>query len=416
LRGLHPLRAVGAPEIRPGGDANKERIVPRLSSFAYVSRVAVLGCLLLPPAAGCRDDLTAPRSPDTDTTPLPDGGDARPPDSAGVEGGAGDATASDTAPGAPDATPADAVTPGDAPPASADLAPDLPPPPPDMPPPPDAPPVGPGCGTQRPDISGVTNTDGLAIGTDGTIYYTQAGTPTGWVGRLRPGAPPEPRWVAVPGGGQLRGLAVDGARQRLYVSSAVGHMIHQVALDSPQSVLRQFTRDVHEPDDLAVGPGGDVYFPDSDTKIYRVSPAGELETATPQAFAAPTTAVAFARSGAAFGDLFVGTSNTSSAIFRIAITAGVERSRAPFGDYRGAVQGLAFDQQGRLYLTRPGVQGAELFRVDADGKNLVQVAAGPNLRSLAFGRGVLDCRDLYVASLSGPLLRVTVDVPGAMVP
>ena len=41
---------------------------------------------------------------------------------------------------------------------------------------------------------------------------------------------------------------------------------------------------------------------------------------------------------------------------------------------------------------------------------------GPAFRGLAFGRGALDCRDLYVASQSGPLRRITTDAYGLPVP
>jgi hypothetical protein len=42
----------------------------------------------------------------------------------------------------------------------------------------------------------------------------------------------------------------------------------------------------------------------------------------------------------------------------------------------------------------------------------IQVAGGASFGGMAFGRGALDCRDLYVAVPTGPLLRLTTGVPG----
>ncbi len=308
-----------------------------------------------------------------------------------------------------DTRPPDMVVPADMAPVDMVVPVDMPPPSPDMPPP------RPGCGSERPDISGIQNANGLAVGMDGTIYFTQAAAPVGWVGRLRPGMPVEPRWVSVPNGAQLWGLAVDSMRQRLYVSSASGHIIHQIALGGATATLAPFTRDVDLPNKLAVGPGGVVYFADSDTKIYRVLPAGDLYEASGQGFGANASAgVAFTKAG----ELLVGTLSNGP-LFKLTLEGGVERgARTMLGSFRGWTEAIALDENGRIYLSTHGATGAEsrVIRLEADGSAPMPLLDGPAFRGLAFGRGALDCRDLYVASQSGPLRRVTTDAYGLPVP
>jgi hypothetical protein len=159
---------------------------------------------------------------------------------------------------------------------------------------------------------------------------TPASAELGWVGRLRPGAAPETRWLAVAQGAQLWGLAVDSMRQRLYVSSASGHMIHQVSLSAAAPVLMPFTRDVDEPNKLAVGPGGVVFFADSDTKIYRVQPSGDLYEVSRDFGGNAAAGVAFGKAG----ELPVGTLSNWP-IFKLVIAGGVETSRTMVGSFRG---------------------------------------------------------------------------------
>ena len=291
---------------------------------------------------------------------------------------------------------------------------DMPPPPPDMPPPPpDMPPARPGCGSERPDISGIVNANGLAIGMDGTIYFTQAAAPVGWVGRLRPGMAVEARWVSIPDGAQLWGLAVDSMRQRLYVASASGHIIHQIALGGATPTLTPFTRDVDLPNKLAIGAGGVVYFADSDTKVYRVMPSGDLYEASKTFGNNAAAGLAFTKTG----DLLVGTLSNGG-LYKLTIVGGNEGTRTPLGSFRGWTEAIALDENGRIYLSTHGATGAEsrVIRLEADGSGPMPLLDGPAFRGLAFGRGALDCRDLYVASQSGPLRRITTDAYGLPLP
>jgi sugar lactone lactonase YvrE len=278
----------------------------------------------------------------------------------------------------------------------------------------DVPPARPGCGSGRPDVNGIQNVNGLAIGMDGTIYFTQAAAPIGWVGRLRPGMPLEARWVSVPDGAQLLGLAVDSMRQRLYVASASGHIIHQIALGGATPTLAPFTRDVDLPNKLAVGTGGVVYFADSDTRIYRVQPTGDLYESSARGFGNNASAgLAFTKAG----ELLVGTLGNGP-LFKLTLDGGIERTRTMLGNFRGWAEGIAVDENGRIYVSTHGGTGAEsqVIRLDADGGAPMPLLDGPSFRSLAFGRGALDCRDLYIASQTGALRRITTDSYGLPVP
>jgi hypothetical protein len=384
-----------------------------VGAFCPAGLVTLLALGSLAAVTGCRSDIPKP----IDLEIADGGGDGRDGGRDGADSrpaDAGDALPSRDGADAlvamdgSDTRPAD-VMPVDMPvPVDMVVPVDMPPPPPDMPPP------RPGCGSERPDISGIQNANGLAIGMDGTIYFTQAAAPVGWVGRLRPGMPVEPRWVSVPSGAQLWGLAVDSMRQRLYVSSASGHIIHQIALGGATAALAPFTRDVDLPNKLAVGPGGVVYFADSDTKIYRVLPAGDLYEASGQGFGANASAgVAFTKAG----ELLVGTLSNGP-LFRLTLDGGVERGRTMLGSFRGWTEAIALDENGRIYLSTHGATGAEsrVIRLEADGSAPMPLLDGPAFRGLAFGRGALDCRDLYVASQSGPLRRITTDAYGLPVP
>ena len=287
-------------------------------------------------ATGCRPDMEVP-APGIDPATAPrdgtagetrDGGDARD----GVAGqNSGDAPgdaggdAGDPADGGDDGGGVE-VTGDDAP---MDTAPVLDvavmdsPPPPDLAP--DLPVLPSGRGGQAPDVSGITNLDALTIARDGTIYFAQAGTPSGWIGRLRPGAAPELRWVSVPEGAMLWGLTTDDSRQRLYVASASGHLIQFVALGGNQPSLQVLTREVDEPDDLAVGPGGEIYFADSDNHLYRVSPGGELNRVTTRTFGTnQATGLAFTTDGS----LLVGTM-AGGPVYKLGVASGTEQQRAP---------------------------------------------------------------------------------------
>jgi hypothetical protein len=274
-----------------------------------------------------------------------------------------------------------------------------------------------GCGQQRPDVSQIQGADGLAIAPDGTIYYTQGAATAageGFVGRMRPGEAAEPRWLPIPLGAQLWGLALDEARQRLYVLAATSKSIHHVDVSQPGAAagpLATLATGLESPNDIAVGPDGHVYYSaQTDRNIYRLSPTGARSMVT----TSPTHA-RLAPSGVAFapdGTLLVGNAGVGP-ILRLTLAGGVEQSRRPHGHLHTWANGMVEDSRGRLYVVTysPTSEGRVLL-ITEDESTAIQVAAGASFGSLAFGRGALDCRDLYIAAPSGPLLRLTTDAAG----
>jgi hypothetical protein len=276
-----------------------------------------------------------------------------------------------------------------------------------------------GCGTERPNLAAITNSDSVAVGPDGTLYFSQVAMADGFVGRMRPGgAAVEKQWVRVPMGARIYGLAVDTGRRRLYVASSSGKAIHWVDLSVPMPMLQNLVTALGNPNDIAVAKNGDVYFSDQgDNQIHKVTPAG-VRTVASRTAVGPV----YRPAGLAFGadgGLYVGTS-TSGPILRMEMANGVEASRRSYGHYIGWGNGLVFDERGRLYLstTVSAMANAEarVVRIATDDSGAIQIVGGRNFGAMAFGRGALNCSDLYIASSSGPLIRFESDARGLPLP
>jgi sugar lactone lactonase YvrE len=272
------------------------------------------------------------------------------------------------------------------------------------------------CGAEKPDISQLTEMDGLAIGKDGTIYFTRVGLPEAWVGRLRPrGGEPEPQWVRIPGSGmRLWGLALHGGGNRLYVASGANQAIYQVDLSVQPPEVGTLIDGLELPNDLAIDREGNVYYSErGDGKVYRVTAEGTRRevTPTPVGNQNSPTALTFGPDGA----LYAGTFN--GPVVRIELVGGVEQRRAPYGLFDGRANGLIVDMAGRLYVgTFEYTNRAELVRIDDRETAPVQLQMGPHFSSMAFGRGALDCKDLYIAMPVGPMRRLETDTPGGRQP
>jgi sugar lactone lactonase YvrE len=276
-------------------------------------------------------------------------------------------------------------------------------------------PVPPACGNQRPDISGLNDVDGLAIAPDGTMYFARAALADAWVGRMRPdGSSPEPQWLRVPASGErLWGLALDGNRNRLYVASGATGAIYRINLNAEPPELAPLIEGLTTPADLAIDQDGSVLVAErGDRKVHRVSAGGERSEVTPDPLSDGGTvgALALGPQGALFVGLF------DAPVVRIELSRGVEQTRAPYGESVGRANGLVFDARGRLYVGTAGPNGARVVRIDDSGTEPVEIETGPHFSSMAFGRGALDCRDLYISVLGGALRRVETDAPGAPLP
>ncbi len=270
------------------------------------------------------------------------------------------------------------------------------------------------CGSGRPDLSGINRVDGLALGPDGTLYFTTSDGMDGWIGRLEPGHGPDTRWLRITGAPILTGLAFDDARNRLYAASVSGSAILAFQLSGTGAAGSVLIGNVEEINDLTLDSAGEVYFSrQSDRHIYRVGLQGVAMRVTRDPLGGPAPQQSPA--GLAFGpdgSLFVGLKN-GGRIHRIALASGNEASRTTFGAFEGWANGLAFDSRGRLYVgVYDGSADTQVIRLEPDGTNPTEVVSGGRFASLAFGRGTLDCHDLYIADPGGPLRRLQTDASG----
>lgn len=259
------------------------------------------------------------------------------------------------------------------------------------------------CGTDVIDVASVRGTEGIAIASDGTLYYSQPG----FVGRLLPGGIPEPSWVALPGAGTVWGVVIrdDGM---LFAGSPTGagtvFAVDTTAMTPTADVLFPGAGSANG---LTIGPDDALYYGDfGGGRVYRVSDAGERTEVT----ASPVN-----RANGIFfdddGTLLV-LAYSDAEVWRLTVDAGpVETGRNLVHSVPGAaLDGIARDELGRYYLSDN--RNGRLLRYDATFANeeviLVGVGAAANI---AFGKGALGCHDVYVAS-SGDLGRFAGDARG----
>jgi len=273
----------------------------------------------------------------------------------------------------------------------------------DLPAPVDAPVAR--CGTARPDLSAPGGSEGIVIGPDGTIYYSQRSA----VGRIRPGAAPENNWVAI-AGSTVWGLALDTVRNRLYAASPTTRALYVVDLAAGAPTSRVFVASAGSPNGLTLGPDGALWYTDfSGGHVYRVDAAGARTQVT-----ATTIASANGLRFGADGGLYV-LSYATGIVHRLTITAGRESVRSTFGRVTGSPDGLMFDARGRLYVTDNG--GGALLRLEADGTGPTRLRTGLSAAAnLEFGTGALRCDDLYIATGNGLVRYEMADAPGPDLP
>ena len=267
------------------------------------------------------------------------------------------------------------------------------------------------CGSGTADVGTIMNADGVVVDTDGTMYVLTDDAAHSYVGRISPGGAPELRWLRVDNSPATWGLALDSARQRLYVLvvSGVGAL---VAFDDIRGIPRGRTvvTPISNGNDVLTASDGTVYYTQQgDRRVYRVSPDGgppSQVTSTPLGNAA-LSQLPSALALEPTGNLLVGLER-GGPIYRLVLVGGAESSRLPLPGWMGSVNGLTFDRRGQLYVSIYDDAAARpVVRLDQDGTATPITPAG-RFSSITFGRGALDCRDLYVADPLGPMRRVRV--------
>jgi sugar lactone lactonase YvrE len=265
-------------------------------------------------------------------------------------------------------------------------------------------------------VFGITGVDSLAVDGDGTLYFDQNEGSSAWIGRRLPDGRIQPHWVSVTEGNPTRGLALDGTHRKLYLTAAFAPAyLDVIDLDAAAPTTRIVAMGLSDPNDLALGPDGEVYVSEqSDRNIYRFTSAGArtLVTKSPIGDVPADSGPA----GLAFGPdgwLYVGFKGTGK-ITRLRLTGGIEAQRLPYGTLVDWANGLAFDQKGRLYVALYGKDiSRSVVRLDSDVAAPVTLLMGPWFSGIAFGRGALDPRQLFVAEPMGPLHRLQTDTAGA---
>jgi len=114
------------------------------------------------------------------------------------------------------------------------------------------------------------------------------------------------------------------------------------------------------------------------------------------------------------GQLYMGSSNGGIKRARVVQVAARDfrlMDVVDHGSFTGAANDLAVDVDGRIYVAdHTGTSGTRLAILPPGGTGAVQRidAVLGRLAGLAFGRGVLQCDDLYITDVGGPAFRYDV--------
>jgi sugar lactone lactonase YvrE len=186
----------------------------------------------------------------------------------------------------------------------------------------------------------------------------------------------------------------------LYVSSRFDGSVHRI---TPDGTVSLFASDLGVACGIAFGPDGALYVGDRSGSILRVDNGRAMQVAS----IAPSVA-AFHLAFGPDGRLYVTAPTLAAhdAIYRVTLDGVVE----VFQDGFGRPQGIAFDDQGCLYVADAVAGSSAVFRMRLDRREPPQqVIAGGDLIGLAFdplGGLVLVSQDTA--------FRLNVDVRGSL--
>jgi hypothetical protein len=269
-----------------------------------------------------------------------------------------------------------------------------------------------GCGLMTTNVSGISNADGVVVDTDGIIYTLTDDSKDSFVGKIPPGGAADVDWLTVFDSPTTWGLALDSPGHNLYVLvvSGTGAVVRYQDIKG-SAMGDQIYSDVDDGNDVAVGPDGHVYYTQlGDGFVYAVTPGTKTRRRVSNTRVGSTTQAPAALTFDPGGRLLVGTQE--GPIFRLTLTGGVESGREQLTGWSGWANGMAHDRAGRLYVAQyHDTEPRSIVRLNITGNTVTgstTIATGGRFSSIAFGRGPLDCRDLYVADPWGPMRRVRV--------
>lgn len=171
------------------------------------------------------------------------------------------------------------------------------------------------------------------------------------------------------------GLAFSRQGDLLVTSRYEGSLYRISAFREPQTIAT----DLGVATGIAVAPSGDMFVGDRNGTIHRVNELGESR---PFANIEPSVA-AFHLAFGPGGDLYATGPTVSSyeSILRIDFGGNAR----PFFTGLGRPQGLAFDQDGNLYVAASLRGHRGIVRITGDGRRAEIVVAGASVVGLAFG-------------------------------
>lgn len=206
-----------------------------------------------------------------------------------------------------------------------------------------------------PVATGVHMVDSPAFDQAGRLYATHSGTRGVKVPvplfRVRPDGGKDPLAVDISNATSVV-AAPDGA---LFVSSRFDGHVHRVSADESVEV---YATELGVPTGLALAPDGTLFVGDRSGSVLRVTPERHVET-----FATlPASVAAFHLALDPSGALYVSAPTLSShdVVYRITPDRLVE----VVADGFGRPQGLAFDQDGLLYVADALAGSAGVYRID----------------------------------------------------
>ncbi len=224
------------------------------------------------------------------------------------------------------------------------------------------------------DINAVDNP---IVDTDGNVYTMNSGARTSppdvAVYKILPDLTVEPYITDIL---SATSLAFDSKGQ-LYISSRFESRIYRVI--NPDE-LEVYVEDVGTPFGIVFHADDTLYIGDREGHIYKISPTREKSILVD----IPPSPIAYHLVFDLDGNLLVSVPRLGmDAIYFIDIFGNT----IPYLTGIGRPQGMAFDEEGQLYVCHGGVNDGGVFRVDANG-NIEKIIASPGATGIAFdGQG-----------------------------